>query len=227
MAFQAKDVMNAASTILQDAGTVRWLPLELLSYLNEGIREIVAAKPNAASKTVSMPLVAGTKQTLPEQYTVLSRVLCNTVSGKPVRVLDRREMLDVMIPNWMNTATLTFALDVSYVIHDMTDPRTFYVAAGALGTSSIECVVGFMPNAIAAGSSPLDSSTYTASVELPDLYRNCLCDYVLYRAFSKDAGIAGAAARAQAHKALFDTALVTIANGENGMALASFSKMGA
>jgi hypothetical protein len=226
MAFQAKDVMIAASNILQDAGTIRWTPPELLSYLNEGVREIVAIKPNAASITVDLPLIAGPKQTLPDNYTVLSRAIRNTVSGKPIRVLDRREILDSQIPGWMNTTTLAYALDISYLIHDMTDPRTFFVAAGALITSSIEVVVGVMPDPVAAGASILDVMSYTASVGLPDLYRNCLIDYVLYRAFSKDAGIAGAAQRAQAHKGLFDNAIVSIANGENGMALANFAKNG-
>ena len=226
MAFAAKDVMAAASTILQDAGTVRWTPPELLGYLNEGVREIVAVKPNAASQTVNMTLVAGCKQTLAATHTVLSRAVRNVTSGKPIRVLDRREILDNMIPGWMNTANLAFALDVVYVVHDMTDPRTFYVAPGALVTSQIEIVVGVMPTEVAPGSNVLDTSTYTGTVGLPDLYRNCLVDYSLYRAFSKDAGIPGAAQRAQAHKALFDNALVSIASGENAMSLASFAQRG-
>lgn len=226
MTFAAKDVMQAASTILQDAGTVRWTPPELLAYLNEGVREIVAVKPNAASQTVNMTLVAGCKQTLAANHTVLSRAIRNVVSGKPIRVLDRREILDSQIPGWMNSATLTFALDVTYIIHDMTDPRTFYVAPGALITSNIEVVVGVMPADIAQGSNPIDTATYTGTVGLPDLYRNPLKDFVLYQAFSKDAGIPGAAQRAVAHKALFDAALVGIGNGENAMSLASYSKSG-
>lgn len=224
MAFAAKDVMQSASTILQDAGTVRWTPPELLGYLNEGVREIVSAKPNAASQTVNMTLVAGCKQTLAANHTVLSRAIRNVASGKPIRVLDRREILDSQIPGWMNSANLTFALDVTYVIHDMTDPRTFYVAPGALVTSNIEIVVGVMPADMAQGSNALDTATYTATVGLPDLYRNALIDFTLYRAFSKDAGNPGAAQRAVGHKGLFDAALVSIANGENAMSLAAFAK---
>ncbi|MDO8983018.1 DUF6682 family protein [Cypionkella sp.] len=226
MAFQAKDVMGSASTILQDAGTIRWTPPELLNYLNEGVREIVAVKPNAASQTVNMTLAAGPRQTLEATHTVLSRAVRNVVSGKPIRVLDRREILDNMIPGWMNTANLTYALDVVYIVQDMTDPRTFYVAPGALVTSSIEIVVGVMPAVIAQGTSVLDTSTYTGAVGLPDLYRNCLVDYVLYRSFAKDAGIPGAAQRAVSHKGLFDAALASIANGENAMSLASYAQRG-
>lgn len=226
MAFAAKDVMQAASTILQDAGTVRWTPPELLAYLNEGVREIVAVKPNAASQTINMTLAAGCKQSLAAGQTVLSRAIRNVVSGKPIRVLDRREILDSQIPGWMNTANLTFALDVTYIIHDMTDPRTFYVAPGALVTSQIEVVVGIMPADIAVGANPIDTATYTSVVGLPDLYRNALTDFLLYRAFSKDAGIPGAANRATAHKTLFDAAMGSIANGENAMSLASFAQRG-
>lgn len=224
MTFQAKDVMSAASTILQDAGTIRWTPPELLGYLNEGVRQIVTVKPNAASNTVTLALVSGALQALPAQYTMLSRVTRNTTSGKPIRVLDRMEILDSMIPGWMNSANLAFNVDAQYVIHDLTNPRRFYVAPGNNGAGSIEAVVGIMPADIAVGSSPLDTDSYTTAVALPDLYRNCLVDFILYRAFSKDAAMQGAAARATAHKQLFDAALLSIGNSENAMSLASFGK---
>lgn len=227
MPFQAKDVMQQASTVLQDTGAVHWTPPELLSYLNEGVREIVAIKPNANSQTVELTLAAGTKQTLDPQYTVLSRAIRNSPSNKPIRVLDRRETLDNIIPGWMNTATLAHNIDVSYIIHDLTDPRTFYVAPGALATTKIEVVVGVMPEAIAPPANPLDIANYTGTVALPDVYRNALIDYVLYRSFSKDAGIPGAAQRAQGHKQLFDNAIGQFAAAENAMAMATYAVQGA
>jgi hypothetical protein len=224
MSFQAKDVMSAASNQLQDSGAIRWVPTELLSYLNEGVREIVAIKPNANSQTVLVTLAAGAKQTLGATYTVLSRAIRNSVSGKPIRVLENRELLDTQIPGWMNTTNLAFSLDVSYIVQDQTDPRTFYVAPGALVTSVIEIVVGVMPADVASGSNLLDIATFTGVVGLPDLYRNALIDYTLHRAYAKDSGLPNAAARSQAHRQLFDTAIGNIGAAENAMSIASFSR---
>lgn len=227
MTFQAKDVMSQASTTLQDNGAIHWTPPELLSYLNEAVREIVVVKPNAATQTVTMNLVAGPKQSIGATHTILSRAIRNVASNKPIRVLDRRETLDNMIPGWMANSVLAYAADVSYIIHDLTDPRTFYVAPGAIaGTTQIEVVVGVMPAEVPAGSNVLDISTYTGLVGLPDSYRNAIIDYILYRAFSKDAGIAGAAQRATAHKQLFDAALGNVASGENALALSTFANQG-
>lgn len=226
MPFQAKDVMLQASTVLQDTGAIHWTPPELLGYLNEGVREIVAIKPNANSQTITLNLVAGPKQALAANHTILSRVIRNIPSNLPIRVLDRRETLDNMIPGWMNTATLAYALNVSYVIHDLTDPRTFFVAPGALVNTQVEAVVGVMPADISAPANPLNVDAYTANVSLPDVYRNALIDFVLYRAFSKDAGNPGAAQRAQAHKQLFDAAVGNFAASENAMALGSYAIAG-
>lgn len=224
MAFTAKDVMKAASTILQDSSAVRWTNPELLGYLNDAVREIVTIKPNAASETVSIALAEGATQILPDQYTVLSRVLGNTVSKATVQVLDRREILDHMIPGWMNPAQLAFSVDAAYVIHEMTNPRMFLVAPGNDGTGAISAVVGVMPSEIPMPASPLSIDSYGAAVGLPDTFRNPIIDYVLYRAFSKDSGLPGAAQRAVAHRQMFDNSIVALSNGENGMALANYAK---
>ena len=140
MAFKTKDVMKSASTTLQDSGAIRWTAPELLMYLNDGVRSIVAIKPNAASKFVTLSMAVGCEQTLPQAYTVLSRITRNLTlghddvggpaGGGTIRVLERREIMDSMIPGWMDPTVLPFKLKVEQVIYDLAAPRTFLVVPG-------------------------------------------------------------------------------------------------
>lgn len=228
MSFQAKDVMKAASITLQDSGAVRWTAQELLSYLNSGMIEIVTRKPNAVSETRELTLVQGAKQSIPSDCTILSDVTRNTVAPmKAIRALASRTLMDAQIPGWQDTTTLPFNKTVQHVIHSMNDPRSFYVVPGNDGTGKIEAVVGVIPAPVAppSGASALDIDAYTNIVPMPDVWRNALENFVLYRAFSKDAGLPGAGERAAAHFQMFTAIIEGVANGEAAMALANQAKM--
>lgn len=230
MSFQARDVMRSASITLQDSGTVRWIPTELLGYLNDGIREIVARKPNATTKTVTLTMAAGTLQELPEEYTILSDVTRNLtlghgeaggpVGGGAVRPIERT-ILDAQIPGWQDATVMPFAKKVVHVIYDPTDLRHFYVAPGNDGTGKVEAVVGFMPDPIATPANVLVVDEFTGEVPVPDLYRNALVDFVLHRAFAKDGASAGAAQRSVAHLEKFTAALSSIGQAEAAVSLSS------
>jgi hypothetical protein len=214
VSFTAKDVMIAASITLQDQTNVRWPPTELLGYLNEGIREVANVKPNAATQTVQISLVSGAKQSLSSAYTFIAQAVRNVATGQPIQSLPSTDILDSMLPGWSNAAVMPFDASVRYIINDPTDPRTFYVAPGNNAAGQIEVVVGVLPAEVPPGANPATISTYTGVVGLPDAYRNCLIDYVIYRAFAKDAALPGADARAVSHKGLFDAALSSIGAGE-------------
>lgn len=225
MSFTAAEVMQRAATTLGDENSVRWTAQELHRYLNDGLQKIVELKPNARSETVVLTMVAGTKQTLPDQYTVLSRVqrnLTDTDEGAgAIRTLDSKSVVDAMLPGWQDESVIPHVRKVEHVIHDLADPNTFYVVPGNDGTGRIEAVVGVMPTASPVPGSPGSVASYTDNVDIHDIYKNALTDYVLYRAFSKDARVAGVAARSVAHLELFNTAITGFANAEGSMALAS------
>lgn len=206
--------MKPASTILMDGAGVRWPAPELLLWLNEGIREIAAAKPNAVTAPVTLTLVAGVAQTLPDDLTALVEPTRNSASGRPIFLLRNRDVLDHVVPGWMEPDVILPSDDIEYLVHDLKAPRQFWVCPAAIEDTEIEVIAGVLPADIPSGTMPTQIETYTALVPLPDIYRSPLIDFVLYRAFSKDAGIAAAAPRAEAHKTLFDTALVAIGGGE-------------
>jgi hypothetical protein len=61
----AQSLIDKASTILQDAGAVRWTAAELLGWLNEGQRFIYHLRKDSSAKVTTMALAAGTRQTVP------------------------------------------------------------------------------------------------------------------------------------------------------------------
>lgn len=224
MAFTAATVMTRASTILQDAGAIRWTPPELRDWLNESLRAIVAIKPNAKSGNVVLTLAAGTKQDLPEQYTILSRVIRNVgqapgnAPGNSVRVLASREILDSQIPNWH---ALTAVPEVSYVWTDLMALRDFWVAPPNNGSGRVEATVGMIPTDVPAPTNPLNISSYTTDVDLPDIYQPIILDFILFRAFSKDSDAPDAAQRSMAHLQLASQALNALGTGQAAVSLAS------
>lgn len=222
MAVAASVIMKRASTILQDADAVRWTAMELHDWLNEAQRAVSIAKPTAKSGTVSLTLVPGTKQVLPAQYTILSRIIRNGgANGKAVRQLARREILDAQIPGWHSTSTLSFNASVEYVIQDIMNPREFYVAPGNTGTGELEAIVGIIPTPVAIPASPLGIESYTGNIDLPDIYQGVLLDFLLFRAFSKDSAAPDAAGRAQAHLALATNALGAMGASESAVSMAT------
>ena len=232
MSFTAADVMRKANTILQDAGAIRWTPIELREWLNEGMRAIVTVKPNAKSGTIILELDSGTLQKLPDNCTMLSRIVCNVgalpsnARGRAVRMLWRREILDSQIPGWQSPSILPYSADVDMALQDAMAPREFYVVPGNNGSGRLEAVVGLYPESIplpATGS--LNLEAYTTAVPMDDVYQGILVDLVLFRAFSKDSAAQDAAARAQAHLALAQNAIQAFGASEAAMSLSNIYGM--
>ena len=198
---QVNALVERASTLIQDATNVRWPIPELVGWLNDGQREVALNKPEASVKNVSVALIAGsTKQTLPADAVLLIDVVRNTGSGgsspgTAVRLTDR-EVLDAQRPSWHSDANT-----VGYIQHytyDTRDPKNFYVYPKAPGGGwQIEVVYS---------SSPQDAVT-GGVISIDDTYANALLDYILYRAYSKDAEYAGNANLAVAHYTAFANSL--------------------
>lgn len=225
MPFTAADVMKRASTILQDTNAVRWTAMELCDWLNEAQRIIVAAKPNALSKTVTLTLGQGTRQELPAAYTILSKVVCNAaVDGtarNAVRTLARRELLDTQMPGWHDTTKLPFNAQVSMVWQDFMAPREFYVVPGNTGTGRVQAIVGTNPVPVPLpDGNPLDTDSYVTLLGFPDLYQSILLDLVLARAFAKDSASPDAMQRSGNHLQLATNALAALSGSEGNSGLA-------
>lgn len=207
MAISAQSIVRRAVETLQDNTSIRWPVNELVRYMNDGQREIVLHRPDSMVTNATVNLVAGTKQALPANGAKLIEVVRNAGAGGTKRAvrLCIREILDAQSPGWHN---ISGTQDILHYMFDPRDPRVFYVYPPSTGvSSSVDLVYAAYPTDI---SEPSDGALYTAvtgNISLPDIYGNCLLDYILYRAYMKDSEYAGNAQRAVAHYTAFANAL--------------------
>jgi hypothetical protein len=189
MAISSNDIIGKAQTVLQDSSATRWTVAELLSWLNDGQREVCLLKPSVSATNQSITMVAGTKQSIPTAGLQVLRIVRNLTSagagGKVVRVISR-DVLDTRKPLW-HSATATLVAD--HYTFDELDPRTFYVYPPNTGDGYIEAVYSVQPAMVATN----------GDITIPDIHANNLLDYILYRAYAKETDHAGNEQRSNQH----------------------------
>lgn len=194
-------LLTNAQTILLDKTGTRWPLSELLGWFNMAQLAVVNHRPDALSKNIAFSCVLGTLQTLPAEALRLLDVTRNESGNKkPIRLISR-EILDDQNPDWHSEASPKTQVD--HFIYDDRNPKNFYLFPCPAANTSIRVVYSVAPVEIAIANYATDTQTIT----LDDVYANVLMDFVLYRAYSKDATYAGNAERAMMHYQSFNTAL--------------------
>lgn len=182
--------------LVDETDTYRWSDAELVGYLNEAVRAIVAARPDASSVREVVNLVGGSKQALPANRLRLLEIECNMGTGgaTPGRAvtLTERENLDQIDPNWRAGAT---SAEVKHYCYSDRDPKNFdvYPPQPAVSPGSVRAVMSALPTAM-----PSDG---TGNFNLDDIYEPAAIHYGLGLAFLKDAE-GGDDARATLHMRL-------------------------
>lgn len=177
MAVPCSLVLLNVKTLLNDAGLIHWTQDELLKWGSEGQIELVTLKPDAATKTVGLQLVSGARQTNPADCISILDMRQND-NGNAITPTDRAT-LDRFMPGWMKGPT------ASTVKHWMPDPQpdTFYVYPAQNNTpAKVVITHSFTPPALVAG----------GNLGVRDIYQAAIENYILFRAFSKDAESASA-----------------------------------
>lgn len=200
-------VLARCAVLLQDPTNIRWPQAELLDWLNDGQREIALYKPNAFVKNQSKQLSAGTKQALPADGVSLIDVVRNmgtngTTPGNAIRAV-AREILDSQTPGWHAS---TAAAAAKHFVYSVLDPKNFYVYPPNDGNGHVEIIY------VAA---PADA-TLVSTITLDDIFVTALVNYILYRAYSKDAEFAANASAAAAYYQAFQGNLAGKAGAEAG-----------
>lgn len=215
MAITGKAIMERAAIILNDLSGDRWTPSELCQWINAGQKAVVLAKPSALSRSRVLTMAAGTLQRLPTAANApvplalldIVRNLASAadtprVGGRTIKPVSR-DQLDAIDINW-HSATANKV--VKHFIYDEQNPLEFYVYPPNTGTGFVEGVLSEAPTLLEPTGGAELIASYDSPLDLPEPYSEPLLDYVLYRAFSKDAP-QGVSARAQDHYSKFATAL--------------------
>jgi hypothetical protein len=199
MTTTVASIISKAATILQDTSNVRWTTSELIGWLNDGQRDLVALKPNANTKNIAVQLVQGTKQSLPSDAVTLLDVIRNmgtdgTTPGKSIRLVSR-EIIDNQVPDWH---AITPDATVRHFMFTPFDPKNYYVYPPQPASSR-----GYVE--ILYSASPADCVS-GGNISLDDVYATSLTNYVIAKAYAKDAEYANGA-QSTAYMQLF-TAMV-------------------
>jgi len=115
---------------LNDPNATAWTDnSDLIPALNEALQALISYRPDAASFTTMMLLVAGTRQTLPSDGVRLLKVIRNrgqnglSDAGRAIRKADML-VQDALIPDWHETTGQTV---VDEYFYDSITPKDFYV----------------------------------------------------------------------------------------------------
>lgn len=197
MAVAASSIINRVRKQLIDEGQVRrWTDTELLEWLSDGQRAIVAKAPSAFSKTASMQLAPGTKQQIPADGHMLLEVTRNMgldgiSPGRAIRII-QRDAIDAFNPSWHQAQQTQ---TVQNYVYSPAQQTIFYVTPPSNGQSYIEVVYSASPPAV---------TSTGALISLPDIYETTLFDYVMFRALQKDSDFGAGLQLAAAYRQLFE-----------------------
>lgn len=199
------EVIKRVEDVLQDSN-VRWPRVELQNWLNESYLQIALLRPDASSKTGTLTCVAGSRQTITSGFSTALRLLdvvrnlASSSDKKVVRLIDR-SVLDDQRPAWH---TDTASVNIQNYTFDVRQPKEFFVFPPATTAAQLEVVYADLPGAHSLSASALDpTGSNTEVIKVDDTYLSVITDWILYRAFSKDAEFAANAARAGAHYQTF------------------------
>ena len=195
------DLIARAQTVLQDQTSVRWPAVELQDWLNDAYREIILARPDANTATGTFTCVAGTRQSLTAVFpnalrlVEITRNLAETSYKRAVRLVDRH-ILDDQRVGWHAEGN---SVNVQHYMFDPRLPKEFLVYPPATSTAQLEVVYASVPTAHTLTEAQLTTTPSAETIRIDDSYANAILDYMLYRAYTKDAEYAANAQRAVAH----------------------------
>jgi hypothetical protein len=205
------DVIRRVEDVLQDSN-IRWPRTELQNWMNESYLAITLARPDANAKSGTFTCTAGTRQVLTNEFASALRLLDVTrnlaaTSTKRVIRLVARSVLDDQRPSWHAESG---TVNIQHYTFDPRQPKEFFVYPPATTDAQVEVVYTDSPGAHSLTEEQLDpEGTETEVIKLDDIYMSPVIDWILYRAYSKDAEYGANEQRAQASYAAFNAAIST------------------
>lgn len=179
---------RAERQLLDETGD-HWDQQELLDYLNEGLRALARRLPLLFMVTEVVAMTAGAKQTLPAGGFFLFDVPQALTTGDAFYRVPRRVdhgALKAFLPGWRSVA----AGPTREWSYNPEDPTVFWVNPPQPETPH--------KNELEYAKEP-PLVDFDDALPVQERFDDALVEYMLYRAYSKDATHAGQDGRAQAH----------------------------
>lgn len=202
------ELLDRASIELTDTQRISWGLTDLIAYYNSAISAIASARPDIFIKTQAFACAAGTSQSTPTGAIKLIDVERNTLTGLPISHVSRAT-IESADPDW--TASTGKERAVHY-IHEPTNAKTFWLYPGVKAGMSVDLVLSILPTP--ATKAMVDAGE---AVQVDDQYVTPCLDWILYRAFMRDADITANANRGQLHLQSFTQAISTTAETDSAM----------
>lgn len=200
MTITAQSIIKRAQTTLQDPEGVRHPATELVEYLNDAQRALIAVRNDVGATTVAFVPATGARQTIPDTAMALMDVLGNTSGNRrSIRKVDK-DVMDATARDWASSTASKVA--TNFMFDPERDPRTFWLYPPAAAGASVDLLIAAYPTDVAAPGGAV-YTTVTGDISVPDQWDNALLNYVLARAYDKDAEFAGNAQLSATHMASF------------------------
>lgn len=178
------EVIDRAKVTAQDVDFVQWPESEWLSWFNECMLALAAARTDAGADYRTVTIKAGSKQDLPEDANKLIEVVRNTASGNAIRIIDRK-ILDEQHLDWHKKT----AAEPRYFAYDEKTPKVFWLFPGVTGGShQVDIIVA---------KSPKKAAQTSEHIEVEDWFAPAIVDYLLHRAYLKNADYTNDLTRAE------------------------------
>ena len=203
------DLMTRAKTILQDTTSVRWALSELQLYLNDSYRETLNLRPDSNTLTGTFTCAAGPRQVLTTGFANASRLVAvvrnvAALSNKYAVHLITRNDLDTQRRGWYTEPS---SVSAEQYVFDARQPKEFFVYPPAYITTQLEVLYTQVPAPHTLTDVQLANSATTETIRIDDSFANALLDYMLYKAYTKDAEQTGNLTRATAYFQAFQNSL--------------------
>ena len=191
--MKVSDITSRVHVLLNDQEATRWNDSELVSWINDAQKLVAMTRPDSSVSNSAITLVAGTRQSVPTGGFRLLDVIRNLGSdgvtgGRAIRYCDR-EVLDSQNPGWHSE---TQSSTIKHFIYDNRNPMVFYVYPPAAAGTKVEAMYSVSPAEIVydATNQTTIASSLATTLSVSDIYLEAVVNYVLYRAYSKDAEFA-------------------------------------
>lgn len=122
-------ILQNVNFVLDDPNNTKFSLTQKIAAINSALQALISYRPDAASYTTMMLLVAGTRQTLPSDGVRLLKVIRNrgqsglSDAGRAIRKADML-VQDALIPDWHETTGQT---TIDEYFYDSITPKDFYV----------------------------------------------------------------------------------------------------